>query len=158
MNFELFARIIEITCAAGALLISTIALAKSNKASKIQQKVAELDERLKSYELEKMEQEKESQGLARIEAKALELGKGRHRIRISNTGKARAHNIDFEVLDQDCKGFFQKEKTPYEFLDAYDSFDEVVIYYDNFPPKVNVITKWEDEDGKEFTRENILSF
>ena len=160
MNFDLgsIAGAVEAFCAFSALVISIVSLIKSNKASKLQQKVSELDARLKAYDLEEREREKEAQNVACIEARAVKFSPRKQKIRISNTGKARAYNVSFDVLDESISGFFFKDKTPFKFLDSYEHYDEVVVLYANFPSTVEVTTRWENEEGKEFTRENILSF
>ena len=75
---EIFTAIGSIA-AAGALVVSIVSLVKSSKVEKLQKEVSELDSRLKQYELENIEKNRE----ACVEARLVKDGKS-HYLKIFN--------------------------------------------------------------------------
>ena len=63
-----------------SLLVAIISLFKSSKAQRLQNKVNELELKIKQDELDKITKEKEDAELACVEARFITVGKGKHRL------------------------------------------------------------------------------
>lgn len=128
--------------ALAALVTSIVSIRKSNKAESLQAKVAELDAKLKAYELADAEEGRK----ACVEARAISVGKGR-RLRICNVGKEPAREVDFKVLDKDRAGLVMRDHVPFPELEYQKSFDEVLITYLGLNPVFDVEVSWVDAEG-----------
>ena len=91
-----------------SLLVAVISLFKSSKAQRLQNKVNELELKIKQNELDKIAKEKEDSVLACVEARFITVGKGKHRLKVWNSGNATAYNVtarfDGDVAGQLCHG------------------------------------------------------
>lgn len=76
-----------------SLLVAIISLFKSSKAQRLQNKVNELELKIKQNELDKIAKEKEDSVLACVEARFITVGKGKHRLKVWNSGNATAYNV-----------------------------------------------------------------
>lgn len=115
-------------------------------------KINALEEKLKKYELERVEKEREAEVNTRVEARVVRETEKRYKIHIWNSGKERAFNIDYN-LDADNPFIPQKNVTPFEYLDPGSSFEEpIVVLYGG---KYKVTTYWEDKDGNKLSEEKI---
>lgn len=68
--------------AAISLLVAVISLFKSSKAQRLQNKVNELELKIKQNELDRIAKEKEDAVLACVEARFITVGKGKHRLKV----------------------------------------------------------------------------
>ena len=75
------------------LIVAIISLFKSSKAQRLQNKVNELELKIKQNELDKIAKEKEDSVLACVEARFITVGKGKHRLKVWNSGNATAYNV-----------------------------------------------------------------
>lgn len=156
-NFkEFFIDLVQYGFPTIALLLSIISFIDSRKAGKIQEKLNELEEKLKKYELEEKEKEREEATKANIEARVVKISKGNYKMKIWNSGKATAYEVDF-TIPEEYKGVVWKTKVPYEFLESGKSFEEVVLVYSGTPDKFNVTTTWKDKEGRTYSKEQIVS-
>ena len=128
--------------ALAALATSIVSIRKSNKAESLQAKVAELDAKLKAYELADAEEGRK----ACVEARAISVGKER-RLRICNVGRESAREVDFKVLDKDRAGLVMRDHVPFPELEYQKSFDEVLITYLGLNPVFDVEVSWVDAEG-----------
>ena len=76
-----------------SLLVAIISLSKSSKAQRLQNKVNELELKIKQDELDKITKEKEDAELACVEARFITVGKGKHRLKVWNSGNATAYHV-----------------------------------------------------------------
>ena len=76
-----------------SLLVAVISLYKSSKAQCLQNKVNELELKIKQNELDRIAKEKEDAVLACVEARFITVGKGKHRLKVWNSGNATAYNV-----------------------------------------------------------------
>lgn len=139
-----------------AIIMSIFSFRDSRKASKIQDRLNEVEEKLKIYELEDKEKEREEATKANIEARIMKISKDKYKMKIWNSGKSTAYNVDFEVPEE-CKNMIWKQKVPYEFLDPGKSFEEIVTVYFGTPDKFKVTTTWNNEEGYKYSKEQIVS-
>lgn len=128
--------------ALAALVTSIVSVRKSSKAESLQAKVAELDAKLKAYELADAQEGRK----ACVEARAISVGKER-RLRICNVGKEPAREVDFKVLDKDRAGLVMRDHVPFPELEYQKSFDEVLITYLGLNPVFDVEVSWVDAEG-----------
>lgn len=139
-----------------ALVMSIFSFRDSRKASKIKDRLNAVEEKLKMYELEDREKERQEATKANIEARIIRISKGKYKMKIWNSGKATAYNVDFNIPEE-CKGMVWKQKVPYEFLEPGKSFEEIVLVYCGTPEKFKVTTIWNNKDGHECCKEQIVS-
>ena len=128
--------------ALAALVTSIVSVRKSSKAESLQAKVAELDAKLKAYELADAQEGRK----ACVEARAISVGKERC-LRICNVGKEPAREVDFKVLDKDRAGLVMRDHVPFPELEYQKSFDEVLITYLGLNPVFDVEVSWVDAEG-----------
>lgn len=76
-----------------SLLVAIISLFKSSKAQRLQNKVNELELKIKQNELDKIAKEKEDSVLACVEARFITVGEGKHRLKVWNSGNATAYYV-----------------------------------------------------------------
>ncbi len=83
--------------------------------------------------------------------------KGKYRLKIWNSGQATAYHVDYDVPG-DLRNIVMRDKVPYEILEAGKSFEEHIVYSMGTPSKLTVKTMWEDADGEQYEKEQIVSF
>ena len=114
-------------------------------------------EKIKKYELEEIEKEREAANRSIVEARIYNVSKGNYRLKIWNSGQVEVHNVDFQVPGE-LKGLVSRDKVPFEALEPRKSFEERIIYYQGIPSKFTVITTWKDEKSTEHVNEQIVTF
>ena len=139
------------------IALSIVSLYESRKINKVQLRLNEMEEKLKKYELEEIEKEREAANKATIETRIYNVSKGKHRLKIWNSGQATAYDVDFEV-PKELKGLVFRDKVPFEVLEPGKSFEESVIYYNGMPPKFTVKTTWKNASGDKCEKEQLVTF
>ena len=119
-------------------------------------KINELEEKIKQYELDKIEQEKNIEQKANIEARITKISSNKYKLKVWNSGNAAAYNVDYDIPSE-YRIILHKQVTPFEVLEAGENFEEYVILCFDSNMKYRVITKWNDQAGKEFSNEKIRS-
>lgn len=135
-----------------SLLVAIISLIKSSKAQRLQNKVNELEFKIKKNELERIAKEKETASLACVEARTIAVGKGQYRLKVWNSGNATAYNViarfdgnvGIKILDQG--------KQPFEELGARNNYELILITHLGSAPKFRIITEWTDANGEKRTK------
>lgn len=146
-----------------AFLLSLLAYLKSKECTQvkielddIQKRLNEYDLKLKQYELEKIEKERNQEIKANIEARIVEISKGKYKIKIWNSGNERAYDVDYNIPPE-FHITLTKFVTPFEYLDVGKYFEEDVIISMESERKFKIITSWNDRKGQEFTNDIIGS-
>lgn len=139
-----------------ALIISISSYIDSRKTLKVQSRLSKMEERLKKYELDEKEKEREESNKACVEARVYKISKGNYSLKIWNSGKATAYNVDF-IIPEKHKGIIFKDKVPFEVLEPGKSFDEKVIVYAGTPSKFNLKTIWSDNYNDKLEKEQIVT-
>lgn len=134
-----------------SLLFSIISFAVSIKSQNLQDKVNEMELKLKKYEL--AEKEKEQQKAPCIEARINHIAKDKYKIKIWNSGNATAKNVTASWKKESRILFFDQEKMPFELLEPQKSFDLAISTYSGSPGKLCITTEWEDSDGQKHNKE-----
>lgn len=135
-----------------SLLIAMISLFKSSKAQQLQNKVNELEYKIKENELERIAKEKVEATLACIEARAITVGNGKHRMKVWNSGNATAYNVSARFDGDVGIKIMSQEKQPFEELEAQKGYELVLIPYMGAASKFKIITEWTDASGKLHTK------
>lgn len=128
-----------------ALVVSIIALKKSLNADKLQAKVNTLELVIKAYELSRIEKEQNCV----VSVNTVNLGKGRHRLRVYNSGEDAAYDVSAKIVDNPGVILVEHDMQPYERLDGKQNYDMVLLSYDQAKPKFTVQYEWRDIHGKE---------
>ena len=140
-----------------AIILSILSFIDSKKANRLQGRLNQVEERLITYELEEKEKEREEATKACIEARIVKISKNNYRMKIWNSGKATAYNVDFSAEEVVEKNIF-KDKVPYAFLEPNKSFEEHFLVHSGVPQKFSVTTVWKDENGNSHLKDQILSW
>lgn len=140
-----------------AIALSIVSFHDSRKVNKVQLRLTEMEEKLKKYELEEIEKEREAANKSTIETRIYNVSKGKHRLKIWNSGQATAYDVDFEVPEE-LKGLVFRDKVPFEVLEPGKSFEESVIYYNGMLPKFTVKTTWKNASGEKCEKEQLVTF
>jgi len=157
LNFkEVFKDLVSYGFPTIAIILSLLSYIDSRRAKKLQIKVIEIEAKLKQYELEKIEKTRKEETISCVEARIINISSGNYRIKVWNSGKATAYNVDFEVPD-DAEAVVFKDKVPFEYLEPSKSFEENVIVHMQTKRKFNVRTTWSDENGQYQYKDQIVS-
>lgn len=139
-----------------ALFVSVASFIDSRKIIKVQSRINMIEEKLKKYELEDKEKEREEATKACVEARIYNISRGKYSLKIWNSGKAIAYNVDFK-LPKELEGLIRRDKVPFEFLEPGKSFEQHVSVFMGFPSKFNVTTTWTTGDEIEFAKDQIVT-
>ena len=145
----------EMTIAGVSLLIAVIALIKSSKAEKLQNRVNEMEIKIKEYELERITKEKEEASSSCVEARVISIGSGKHRLKVWNSGKATAYNVIAKFDGNPNLIIMDREKQPYDELEPNKSYELVLVAHMGSSSKFRIITEWTDADGKKLTKSQM---
>lgn len=140
-----------------AIVLSIFSFHDSRKVNKVQLRLNEMEEKLKKYELEEIEKEREAANKAIVEARIYKVSKGKYRLKIWNSSQATAYDVDFDVPEE-LKGLVYKDKVPFEVLEAGKSFEEYITFYYGTPPKFTVKTTWKNVSGEQYEKEQLVTF
>ena len=138
-----------------SIIIAIISLSQSIKSQRLQDKVNQINYKLKAIELSEIEKSQNKKPF--IEARIIHIGDNKYKIKIWNSGKAIAKNISVE-WDSSEIVFWDKDKLPYEFLPPQKSFDLVISIYFGSPKKMNVTASWEDDIGNKYSEKYLCDF
>jgi hypothetical protein len=156
-NFkEIFIDLVKYGFPTLAIILSVISFIDSRKANKVRDRLNDLEEKLKRYALEDKEKEREQASKACVDARIVKISKNNYKLKVWNSGKVTAFNVDYEVPPE-YKGVIWRDKVPYEFLEPGKNFEEHVIVYTDTPRKFTITTTWEDENSIKYKKEQILT-
>lgn len=91
-----------------------------------------------------------------IEAHVVHDIKNNCKLRICNTGEENAYNVNAQIIENDID-LLDNNLMPYEILAAKDHFDLEIITCFASPLKFRLLITWQDEEGKEFSKEQFCS-
>ena len=141
-----------------SLLIAIISLFKSSNAQRLQNKVNELELKIKENELERIAKEKESEELACVEARFITIGKGKHRLKVWNSGNATAYNVSARFDGNVGIMIIDQEKQPFEELEARKSYELILVTHTGSASKFRIITEWTDVNGEKHSKTQMGDF
>ena len=138
--------------AATSLLIAIISLVKSSKAQRLQNRVNELEIKIKEYELDKIEAKKAEATLSCVEARVIHISKDKYRLKIWNSGSVKVYNVSAK-FEEGSQIILLDSKMPFDELEPKKSFEEHLIVHTGSARKFKITTFWEDENGN--TKEKV---
>ena len=93
---------------------------------------------------------------SKVEARHVLVGLKKHYIRIANVGGTVA--TDVTTSCDDGSYFYSRDKEPFERLEPGGSFDQAAFFAAGSPSKLTITTRWRDADGKDSSRDNIITW
>lgn len=135
-----------------SLLVAIISLVKSSEAQNLQNKVNELEIIIKKNELERINKEKEAASLTCVEARVITVGKGKHRLKVWNSGNATAYNVTARFDGDAGIIILDDEKQPFEELEAQKNYELVLVTHFGTALKFRIITEWTDANGEKHSK------
>lgn len=139
--------------AALSLIVAIVSLIKSFHSQWLQNKIYELDKKLKSYELEKIAKVEAEKNFSRVEARIVKVGK-HYRLKIWNSGNTVVYNVSAEI-DKEAGIVILEEKMPFEMLEPQKGFEVSAIHYGGVP-KFKIITIWFAESKTQHQKEQFV--
>lgn len=142
---------------ATSLIIASISLIKASKTQKLQNKVNELEVKLKEYELAKITAEIEAEGKACIEARVINIGKNKNRLKVWNSGNTIAFNVIAKFEEAAGIIMLSDDKMPFDELEPNKNFEVNIIIHYGSASKFKIITEWDDSKGKHHSKTQMGS-
>ncbi len=139
-----------------ALLLSIISLYKSVKGQNLQDRVNELELKIKQYEVAELDKKKTQAELACVEARVIKISSGNYRLKVWNSGQATAYKVTASI-DKDANLTITDSKMPFDFLDAGKNFEELLFVQFGTANKFKITIEWEDASGKAYRKEQMGS-
>lgn len=158
MTTELQQSGLAILISAISLFVAIISLIKSSKSQELQNRVNELELQIKQKEVERIAKEKEAESLACVEARFITVGKGKHRLKVWNSGNAAAFNVTARFDGDPQIIIMDNEKQPFEELDARKSYELPLITYAGSASKFRIVTEWTDVNGERHSKTQMGDF
>lgn len=122
-------------------------------------KLKEQERRLNEHQLQKIAAEKSEQAMAAVRANIIKQEKGRRLIKIFNSGKAVARNVNVEVRNDDHGFTFLDftDRFPFPFLNPQDSTEFSGFVTE--APTNNLYLKitWDDDSGENRNHQQLLT-
>ena len=141
-----------------SLLVAIASLIKSFKTQQLQDKVNELELKIKQNELDRIAKEKDAESLACVEARFITVGKGKHRLKIWNSGNATAYNVTARFDGDVGISILNNGKQPFEELKAQKSCELALATSLGSASKFRIITEWTDANGEKQTNAQMDDF
>lgn len=141
-----------------AFVFSIVAMKKTSKSEELQDKVNVLELQIKQYEIEKIKEEKETVNTSYVEARFITVGKGKHRLKVWNSGNATAYNVSARFDGDVGIIIMDRDKQPFEELEARKSYELVLVTHGGSASKFRIITEWTDAEGKQHTKTQMGDF
>lgn len=143
-----------LSVAALSLIVAIVSLIKSFHSQRLQNKIYELDEKLKNYELEKIAKVEAEKNNSCVEARIVKVGKN-YKVKIWNSGNIVVYNVS-AVFEQDSGlVLINNNKMPFEMLEPQKGFEVSAIHYGGVP-KFKIITIWFDESKTQHQKEQFV--
>ncbi len=95
-----------------SVIFSGIALWKTRKVSKMEDKIREYDAFIKKAEVDKIKAEQMRIPKAQIDARVTKISANKHKIYVYNKGDAIAYNVDYELEEGSCVSKIGNNMTP----------------------------------------------
>ena len=133
--------------AVASFAVAVISLVKSSKAQKLQNKLSEIELKIKNYELEKINAEKAEAEKTLVEARVIQVSKNNYKLKVWNSGNATAYNVSAE-FEKESLIRILGDKMPFEELEPNKSFEEIIMVHMGSARKFKITTTWEDASGE----------
>lgn len=146
--------IVSLAISAVSLVFAAISFFMSINAQHLQNKVNELELRIKEFELAEIEKAEEEKKNSCVEARMVRISKGKYRLKVWNSGNTRVSNITAKIPQEYGVVLFD-DKMPYEFLEPQKGFEVVAVIHNGSSSKFLITTEWTDKNGVIQKREQM---
>ncbi len=141
-----------------SLVVAIISIVKSSKNQRLQNKVNEIEIKLKEYELDKINKVKQTASSAVVQARIIHMGKNNYRLKIWNSGGETAYNVTVKFEEKSQIIVLEQDKLPYEELETMKSFElPLILSFDSFC-KARVRTEWDDANGFHQSKSQLVDY
>lgn len=127
--------------------LAMISLFRSEKAQKLQNRVNEMELKLKQYEIEKIEKEKEEASSSEVQARVVRLGDSKYKMKVWNSGHTTTFNVVARFEGNPKIIVSNNNIMPFDELAPNKNFDLWLIVHMGSALKFVIITEWKDELG-----------
>jgi len=141
-----------------SMIIALISLIKSIKAQSLQNRVNELELKIKQSEVDTIEKTKAEKNMTCVEARIISMGDRKYRLKIWNSGNATTYNVRASFKDNPEIIMLADDILPYDELETKKSFEIDLIIHFASAKKARVITEWEDKSGNHCSKEQTVSY
>lgn len=142
----------ELSLSALALILSLFAMFKANKAEKLQNKINELELKIKQYEVDKISKEKEEASRSLVEARVVSMGNGNYKLKVWNSGNTTVYKVSAKFEGDPGIFVFDSDKQPFDELEPRKNYELNLVTYSGAESKFKIITEWIDQEGKARTK------
>lgn len=136
-----------------SLLVAILSFGFSLPAQKLQNKINEMEIKLKEYELNQIE--RKNKKAACVEARVIKISSGKYRLKVWNSGNDTAYNVSAYFKDGANIMIADDDKMPYEILEEQKGFEMWLIIHMGSANKFKIITEWEDAAGTKQSKEQM---
>jgi len=148
--------------AALSLIISSIAIVLTYRFRSHVSEVLELQKKVNSLWIDrekKRQQEKEEENKPTIGARLINWGTKKKRLRVFNAGQTTARNVSVELPDDNhfVVSNDLESKFPMEKMESGQKVDVIAATSMGSPSKHSIRLKWEDDQGKKFKKDALIT-
>lgn len=143
--------IVAIVISGVSLLVAIVSFVFSLKTQRLQNKLNELELKIKEYELHQLEKK------SCIEARVINTDSKHYYIRIWNSGNDTAYDVNIILPDEKSVIIYDNDKLPFEELEANKSFDIPLLVFNGSASKFYVTTEWKDFKGDTKSKKQLCS-
>lgn len=136
-----------------SLLVAILSFGFSLPAQKLQNRINEMEIKLKEYELHQIESKNKK--VACVEARVIKISSGKYHLKVWNSGNDTAFNVSAHFEDGANIMIGDHDKMPYEILSENKSFEMWLITHMGSANKFKIITEWEDSTGAKQSKEQM---
>lgn len=112
---------------------------KASGAQRLQNRVNELEFKIKQYELDKIEAEKAEAALSCVEARVIHISRDECRLKIWNSGNIKVYNVSAR-FEEGSKIFLMDSKMPFDELEPKKSFEDHIVVHMGSARKFRITT------------------
>ena len=146
--------IISIIISGLALIVSVISWIQSSKAQSLQNRINELDLKLKGFELAEKERQERELSRSCVEARVTSIGKGKYKLKVWNSGNTAVSDVTARI-EADGIIMMDREKMPFDQLEPQKDFDVSLIVAGQVDRKFHIITEWTDANGQKQSKDQM---
>jgi len=137
--------------AVASLVVAVVSLVKSSNTQRLQNRLNELEYKIKATELERIEKEKLTADYSCVEARVINISKGSYKLKVWNSGNVKVFNVN-AFFNEGAEIIVPDDKMPFEELEPGKGFEQALIIHMGSARKFKITTTWADTNGKEFSK------
>ena len=138
-----------------SLLLALVSFIVSIRAQSLQNRVNELELKIKEFELAEIENAEAEKNKSCVEARMVRISKGKYRLKVWNSGNTPVYNVSATIPNEYGIVLINDDKMPYEFLDPQKGFDIVAIIHNGSSSKFLITTEWTDSKGEKQNKDQM---